>query len=222
MSGVQVIPRQGGFTLLELLLSLALTALLLGVLSAGTYTVVTEWQRETSGLDNKLDEALVLLQLERALLSAFPHSYIDEDSLSRRIYFQGTERELRFVSAVSPQRRSGLTAWRVVSNAERGVELALTPAFGDNPDLRFDGLDLQSLLPGYAAQFRYLWQRTREEKEWVDTWDGAERLGLPIAVQIRLVPNSDTEGATLDLVTPIRANRHLEIAPRQSAQQVGF
>src|SRR5690606_7326149 len=103
-------------------------------------------------------------------------------------YFEGTARELRFVSAVSPQRRTGLTAWRLNSDAQRGIELALTPAFGDNPNDRFESVDLQTLLPGYEAEFRYLWQRNTEEKEWVDSWEGAERLSLPIAVQVKLTP----------------------------------
>lgn len=211
--------RQRGFTLLELLLSLALTALLLGVLSAGTYTVVSEWQRETSGLERQLDEALVLLQLERALFAAFPHSYIDRERLARFVYFQGTQRELRFVSAVSPQRRAGLTAWRLASDPQRGVELALTPAFGDNPDFRFEMLDLQRLLPGYEAEFRYLSQRSVEEKEWLDTWDGMQRQSLPIAVQIKLTPlDRDSEAPTLDLVAPIKSHRHLDIAPTQGVR----
>jgi prepilin-type N-terminal cleavage/methylation domain-containing protein len=211
--------QERGFTLLEVLLSLALTALLLGLLSAGTYSVVSEWQRETSSLDRHLDESLVLLQLERALLAAFPHSYVDPERLARFVYFQGGEHELRFVSVVSPQRRTGLTAWRLVSDAEHGVQLALTPAFGDNPDVRFETLDLQSLLPRYEAEFHYLWQRSPEEKEWLDTWDGTQRQSLPIAVQVILTPiDAEGDAGRLDIVAPIKSYRHIEIEPVQVPQ----
>jgi general secretion pathway protein J len=205
-----------GFTLLEVLLSLALTAILLGLLSAGTYSVVSDWQRQTATLDHRLDEALVLLQLERALFAAFAHSYVDTERLARFVYFQGSAHELRFVSAVSPERRVGLTAWRLVADTERGLQLTLTPAFGDNPDTRFALLDAQALLPGYTAEFRYLWQRTPQEKIWLDTWDGAERQSLPIAVQVILTPlaANDTAGR-LDLVAPIKSYRHREIEPVQ-------
>ncbi|MDR2212832.1 MAG: type II secretion system protein GspJ [Pseudomonadales bacterium] len=207
-----------GFTLLELLLSLALTALLLGLLSAGTYSVVNEWQRDTSSLDRKLDETLVLLQLERALLAAFPHSYLDMERLARVVYFQGDEHELRFVSAVSPRRSAGLTAWRLVSDTQEGLVLALTPALSDDPNARFETLDLQTLLPGYAAQFRYLWQRSPEEKVWLDTWDGAERRALPRAVQVMLTPQDATGDAErLDLVVPIKSYQHPQIEPVQGA-----
>jgi prepilin-type N-terminal cleavage/methylation domain-containing protein len=203
-----------GFTLLEVLLSLALTALLLGLLSAGTYSVINEWQHETSSLDRNLDEALVLLQIERALFAAFPHSYVDTERLARFVYFEGSANELRFVSVVSPQRRTGMTAWRLISDAERGVRLALTPAFGDNPDTRFEALDLQTLLPRYRAEFRYLWQRSQEEKEWLDTWDGAQRQSLPRAVQVILTPlDAEDDSGRLDLVVPIKTYRHIEIEP---------
>jgi prepilin-type N-terminal cleavage/methylation domain-containing protein len=209
-----------GFTLLEVLLSLALTALLLGLLSAGTYAIISDWHRQTATLDRRLDETLVLLQLERALLAAFPHSYVDTERLARFVYFEGSEHELRFVSAVSPQRRAGVTAWRLVSDPRLGVQLSMTPALSDNPDTRFEKLDLQALLPGYDAQFRYLWQRSMDEKVWLDSWDGSQRQSLPRAVQVILTPiDADGEAGRLDLVAPIKSYRHMEIEPVEVDQK---
>lgn len=204
--------RQRGFTLLELMLAMALTALLLGMLSAGVYTVVNDWQDETSVLDETLDKSLVVLQLERALLGGFPHSYIGED-LARHVYFDGDESALAFVSAVSPQRAAGLTAWQLESGDD-GLQLKLTPAFGDNPQTRLDVLEPTLLLPGYRASFRYLLQRNPDEKEWLDEWDGAERQSLPLAVHVVLSPlDGDREELPLEIVAPIRAWRHVEIEP---------
>ncbi len=73
--------RQRGFTLLEIVIAMTLTALLLGMLSAGLYGVVNDWRNETGGLESGLDEALVVLQLDRALQAAFPHTYIDREQL---------------------------------------------------------------------------------------------------------------------------------------------
>jgi general secretion pathway protein J len=204
--------KDRGFTLLELILALSLTGLLLGMLSAGVYTVVSDWRRETTTLDDTLDKSLVLLQVERALLAAVPHSYIDLERVSRFIYFEGSEHELRFVSMVSPQRRTGLTAWRLLSDRGDGVQLALTPAYSDNPDDRFETLDLQRLLPGYEVQFRYLVQRNPQRKEWLDTWIGRDMQSLPLAVLVRFVPLDDQETA-LEIVAPIRAWRHDQIDP---------
>lgn len=206
-------PRHArGFTLLELILAMALTALLLGMLSAGVYAVVNDWQDETGELDATLDRTLVVLQIERALVGAFPHSYIDDD-LARHIYFEGNDDALDFVSAVSPQRRSGLTAWRLYNDTD-GLMLKLTPAFADKPDARLEALEPTLLLPGYRASYRYLLQRNPDEKEWRDIWEGNEQQSLPLAVHIVLTPiDSDSEEAELDIVAPIRAWRHVEIEP---------
>ena len=205
--------RARGFTLLELLIAMALTALLLGMLSAGVYAVVNDWQDETGKLDATLDKTLVVLQIERALLAAFPHSYIDSERLSRHVYFEGDETALDFVSAVSPQRSAGLAAWRLYSD-DTGVMLKLTPAFADKPDARLEELDATPLLPGYRASFRYLLQRNPDEKEWLDEWRGAEQQSLPLAVHVVLTPlDRDLELPDLEIVAPIRSWRHSDIEP---------
>lgn len=205
---------QRGFTLLELVLSMTLSALLLGMLSAGVYAVVNDWQNETSVLDTSLDKALVVLQLERALLAAFPHSYVDNERLARFVYFKGTSDELRFVSAISPQHQPGLTAWRLLSSADKGLQLTLTPAFSDNPDTRFELLEPLGLLSNYKAEFRYLLQRNPDEKEWLEEWDGQVMQSLPLAVYIVLTPiDKQQDDAVLDLIAPIKTYRHEDIQP---------
>ncbi len=77
---------QQGFTLIEVLLALALTALLLTLLSTGMYVVARDWNDESDRLDTALDESLAILQLERALLAAFPHSFNSIETLLREIF----------------------------------------------------------------------------------------------------------------------------------------
>jgi general secretion pathway protein J len=135
------------------------------------------------------------------------------ERLSRHVYFEGDETSLSFVSAVSPQRSTGLTAWRLESDTD-GLSLLLTPAFADNPDARFEELEPRALLPGYRATFRYLLQRGPDEKEWLDEWRGAEQQSLPLAVHMTLTPLDEAlDEPPLDVVAPIRAWRHLEIEP---------
>jgi general secretion pathway protein J len=207
--------RQRGFTLLELLLSMTLTALLLGILSAGIYGVVNDWQDESAGLETELDQALALLQLERALQGAFPHTYVNRERLSRFIYFNGEAERLRFVSTASPQRQTGLTAWELYQDAERGVLLRLAPAFSDDPTARLEAARPVSLLPGYRLRLHYLVQRGFDEKEWLDAWDAAELQSLPLAVWIEFLPQDrrDERAETLELLAPIRAWRHTDIEP---------
>jgi prepilin-type N-terminal cleavage/methylation domain-containing protein len=208
------LPREAGFTLLELMISMALTALLLGMLSAGVYSVINDWERETSVLDETLDRSLVLLQIERALYAAFPHSYVDMEDFARYVYFQGNPESMSWVSTVSPYRVEGLTAWRLESDREDGVSLRLTPAFSDNPDERFENATATPLLPGYTAEFRYLLQRNEDEKLWVDEWLGNEMQSLPRAVHIVLTPIDEfEEEEVLEILAPIRTHEHEDIQP---------
>ena len=212
---IRNVRKQSGFTLLEIMMSMTLTAMLLGMLSAGLYSVVNDWQNETSVLDETLDKSLALLQIERALFAAFPHSYIDyERTLDRRIYFYGDEIEMRWVSAVSPQRRNGLTAWRLTSDSEEGLQISLTPAYSDNPDVRFDELEPTVILPNYEVEFRYLVQRNEDEKEWLDEWLGEEMQSLPMAVHIILTSiDEDLDEEVLEVLAAIRTWRHEDIQP---------
>ena len=204
--------RQRGFTLLELLLSMTLTALLLGMLSAGVYSVVNDWQDESGGLETELDHTLALLQVERALQGAFPHTYIHPERLARFVYFQGDAESLSFVSTVAPQRRSGLTAWRLYTEPGRGVLLQLTPAFSDNPDQRLAAASPTLLLPGYALRVRYLSSQGSDEKVWLDAWPAETMQSLPLAVSLQWLPEDSTLD-TLEVLAPIRANRHQDIEP---------
>ena len=209
--------KQSGFTLLEIMVSMTLTAMLLGMLSAGIYSVVNDWQSETSVLDETLDKSLVLLQIERALFAAVPHSYIDYDSLDRVVYFDGFTNEMRWVSAVSPQRRTGLTAWRLYSDIDAGLQLTLTPAYSDNPDVRFEELEPTTILPNYTAEFRFLVQRNEDEKEWLDEWDKLEMRSLPIAVHIILTPIDDRiDDEVLEVLAAIKTWQHEDLQPNIS------
>jgi general secretion pathway protein J len=207
------VKRQRGFTLLELVIAMTLTAMLLGMLSAGMYSVVNDWERENSGLDATLDKALVVLQLDRALQSAFPHSYIDTELVSQYIYFEGTEHSVSFVSTVSPQRQPGLMTWSLDSGKD-GVTLRLTPAFGDDPRPRLAELDAIDVLPNYSAEIRYLVQRDVDSKEWLEEWKGSERQSLPLAVHVVLTPiDEELNDEVLEIVAPIRAWRSPDIEP---------
>ena len=86
-----------GFTLIEVLLALALTATLLGLLSSAVFLVAGDWNRDSDMLDRNLDQTLAVLQIDRALHGAFPHSYMDEEALIRMVYFRGEDEVLSWV-----------------------------------------------------------------------------------------------------------------------------
>jgi general secretion pathway protein J len=215
MRTVNQTAKQAGFTLVEIILSLGLTALLLGLLSSGVYIVADDWNRNSDVLDKSLDQALAVLQIDRALQGAFPHSYTNFDTLGREIYFHGEDDYLSFVSAVSPQRSPGLTVWEMYSVADEGVYLSLVPAFSDNPTQRLSESEPLLVLGNYTAEFSYLYQDLNENRLWIDEWLGEEQLSLPLAVYVHFVPERGFEDVNeeLEIVARIKNNQHRSIRP---------
>ena len=220
MRTVNQTAKQAGFTLVEIILSLGLTALLLGLLSSGVYIVADDWNRNSDVLDKSLDQALAVLQIDRALQGAFPHSYTNFDTLGREIYFHGEDDYLSFVSAVSPQRSPGLTVWEMYSVANEGVYLSLVPAFSDNPTQRLSESEPLLVLENYTAEFSYLYQDLNENRLWIDEWLGEEELSLPLAVYVRFVPERDFEDVNeeLEIVARIKNNQHRSIRPKTNTE----
>ena len=208
-----------GFTLIEVLLALALTATLLGLLSSAVFLVAGDWNRDSDMLDRNLDQTLAVLQIDRALHGAFPHSYMDEEALIRMVYFRGEDEVLSWVSTVTPQRRPGLTAWQLFTDPELGVALKLAPAFTDNPAARLEEADATPVLPGYRASFQYLYTELDESRQWTGEWYGDERLALPLAVHVLFEP-MDGEGETLEVLAAVRNSRHRSIQPSIGPQGI--
>jgi general secretion pathway protein J len=165
-----------------------------------------------------LDQSTALLQLERALQGAFPHSFRNLDTLGREVYFDGRSDELAWVSTVSPQRNPGLTAWRLVNVDDEGVYLQLAPALSDYPGQRLLDAEPVLLISGYQAEFSYLFEDLEFERRWRDEWDGALLQSLPMAVHIRLTrtdSRADDSGDVIDVITPILSTQHRTIQPTQ-------
>ena len=217
------VARSRGFTLIEVILALALTTLLLGLLSSGVFIVAGDWNRNADVLDDNLDEALTILQIDRALHGAFPHSYTNTETLSRQLFFAGESDYLAWVSTVSPQRAPGLTAWELFNVEDEGVYLALAPAFSDDPSVRLQEVAPTLIYPNYSVSFSYLYEDLGDIRVWDSEWDGEELLSLPLAVYARFEPEEggdlDEEVEVLEVVARIRNNQHRSIQPNTAERR---
>ena len=206
--------NNAGFTLIEVVLAMGLTTLLLGLLSTSVFIVAGDWNRNSNSLDESLDLSLALLQVDRALHGAFPHSYTNEETLNRQIYFTGENDSLSWVSTVSPQRLPGLTAWELSVVPGEGIYLKLAPAFSDNPSLRLNESNPVLLFPGYDLELSYLYEELDQNKVWTDRWEAQDLLSLPLAVYMRLVPNIDINDE-FEIIARIRNSEHRSIRPNE-------
>ncbi len=210
--------HKSGFTLVEVILALALTTLLLGLLSSGVFIVAGDWNRNADVLDESLDEALAVLQIERALHGAFPHSYTNTETLSRQLFFSGESDYLGWVSTVSPQRTPGLTAWELFNVEDEGVYLTLVPAFSDDPSLRLQETEPMLVFPDYQIEFSYLYEELDENRLWSEEWEAEELLSLPLAVYFRLEPYNEDE-EVLEVLARVRNNLHRSIQANTAGQR---
>ena len=206
--------NSAGFTLIEVVLAMGLTTLLLGLLSTSVFIVAGDWNRNSNSLDESLDLSLALLQVDRSLHGAFPHSYTNEETLNRQIYFTGEKDSLSWVSTVSPQRLPGLTAWELSVVPGEGVYLNLAPAFSDNPSLRLNESNPVLLFPGYDLELSYLYEELDQNKVWTDSWEAQDLLSLPLAVYVRLVSNIDINDE-FEIIARIRNSEHRSIRPNE-------
>ena len=209
---------KSGFTLVEVILALALTTLLLGLLSSGVFIVTGDWNRNADVLDESLDEALAVLQIERALHGAFPHSYTNMETLSRQLFFSGESDYLGWVSTVSAQRTPGLTAWELFNVENEGVYLTLVPAFSDDPSLRLQEAEPMLIFPDYQIEFSYLYEELDENRLWSEEWEAEELLSLPLAVYVRLEPYDEDE-EVLEVLARVRNNLHRSIQANTAGQR---
>jgi prepilin-type N-terminal cleavage/methylation domain-containing protein len=212
MRGRERGPREatGGFTLLELIMALAILAMIAGSVSAGIRLAAGSIERGEAVARDAARLRAAMGIVERALMSADPLPISVGDNTTA--FFVGEEKRVRFLTAgVTASQGSGL---RLISFFERtgdggnGIAMATASPFRVDGAEAWDGMEKSRILfPGAGElAFSYSAGPTKEGAwEWLPSWDLKETGRLPAAVRVEFSVPSPSGPRKTAFVVPVPA-----------------
>jgi general secretion pathway protein J len=195
--------RDGGFTLIEILLALSIGTALLVIMFGGVRAGLAAWGRgeaRAMALDHSRSLAQVL---GRAVAGTYPYRGALTEGTLAGVIFDGRPDRLTFVT-VSPSIPGpvpiAFTAMSV-SRDDQGLAVRQLALPNLEPLDRVAPVLVDSTV--IAVRFRYLGEGA---EAWKDRWDMSQEDSLPRAVEILLANAVGSRGAEQSpLVVPIRA-----------------
>jgi prepilin-type N-terminal cleavage/methylation domain-containing protein len=173
-----------GFTLVELLIALAIVGALLAIAFGGLRVAVASWQQGENRAEAHQHVRSVALILARAVSATHPYRASRGLAPEPVVLFAGTEQRVEFVTQAAPFPASIPIAFTAVVFAlDDGGEPGLVVRQRALPNREpFSEATIIYRDPSVTAlKFAYL-----DEGGWRDTWDGAEAKATPRAVRITL------------------------------------
>ncbi len=195
--------REAGFTLVELLVALALMALSVALLPGALRLGTRAWEAQTA-LERAGDAGLALHAVEHKLAAALPLQDLDPETGHLRFGFSGDQRRLYFLAASdNGPAGAGVYRWRLepATASDTGLVLHISlhgARQGEAP------VETRTLLrEATPVRFRYFGPQPTEDAtaQWHDAWDRTD--ALPLLVEM-----------TIDNAGPQRAPRQLLVALR--------
>jgi prepilin-type N-terminal cleavage/methylation domain-containing protein len=201
--------RQRGFTLVELLLALAIVGALLAIAFGGLRVAIASWQRGEDRAEAHQHVRSVALILARAVSAAYPYRASRTVTPEPVVLFAGSDKRVEFVSQSAPFPFATPIAFTAVVLAlddvgDPGLVVRQQALPNQEP---FEKAEIVYRDPTVTAlKFAYL----DEGGAWKDTWDGAEAKATPKAVRISVATNLN---GRVEELPPITVS--LRVAPPQ-------
>ena len=192
--------RSRGFTLVELLIALAIVGLLLTIAFSGLRVAMAAWTRGEDRAEAHQHVRALAFTLARALGAAYPYRAAKGEAPEVVMLFNGAEQKLEFVTQTPPLPLQAPVAFTaVVISLESGEEtgLILRERALPNRDPFTKGEIVMRDPSVTSLTFKF----QNDDGEWVDSWDGQEMKMIPRGVQLSLAATLNGRTHTLPPIT---------------------
>jgi len=177
---------EGGFTLLELLISMSLLVVMMAMTYSVFQTAMTAVPRGEEAVDRSARLRMATALMARQVRSLVDYPAETEDEF--HTYFEGNQEGFSFITA-APQLGGGEgLGWVTYSTDGHQLRMAERLIFSTGavsaevPEEAAEAV----LFAGLAgARFQYL-RLDGSETEWLDVWDGLDELSPPAAIRVTL------------------------------------
>ena len=211
----------GGFTLMEMLIAIALMGLVLSALATITAQCVPNWHR---GFARVQHNEMLDIALSRLVADVGAAEFVTANRKATNPLFEGAELSVTFVrSALGPNTRPSLEVVRISQTAERGGSLlvrARAPFAPTDPEtpqsLPAVFADQVVLLRGpYQVSFAY----ADREGIWRERWLNED--GMPTGVRLTIRDAVSQQSLAVSTAAIVRVDIPAECAQQKSKRDCG-
>ncbi|MCC2614808.1 prepilin-type N-terminal cleavage/methylation domain-containing protein [Aestuariibacter halophilus] len=204
--------RYRGFSLVELLVAMAILAMTIMIATMGYSYFVQRWQKDANAFDAHVDTLQALKRVQMAVTGLYPYIVRDQEQ-NATLYFEGSEDSFIGVSKSPFSGRQGLAVVRlsIVQSSDLSYSLQYEEAVLKNDLLltleqRHAFTFQQTLLSGASDMvFEYygyenLGQKTASAaRQWWTSFNGSNRNVMPSAIRLQYVKEGQQQAVVFSV-----------------------